>query len=392
MFAGLATITTHGMAGTVTTDGADIVINTRGGFEARTTDGNYSFNLGGRIQLDYNDYDGVINTEEGESGSDVFFRRARIEVKGHARDWAYAMSYNLTNSGSIDKLNTTYTGWGDLANLTFGQQKEDFSLEGTASSKWITGLERSLPANAFDTGDNLGVKLHGANDLLTYSLGVYKNGIDRDNELDLATTGRLVFRPYMEGNNLIHLGAAITERSGADADYNSRLGVRGGEDGANANRARARMSGLTGDRSDYVLEALANFGPLHMTGEYFDGEIDVDDFPVTIEADGYYLQAGYILTGESRSYKTGIGAFDKVKPAADSGAWEVFARFDNLNVDNSAPVSVTAGEADTLTLGVNWYLNSMIKVALNYVNVETDMPINGEDDGDAIAARLQVVF
>jgi len=379
-------------AGTVTSDGADIVINTKGGFSAKTTDGNYSFSIGGRIQADFNNYNGVINTEEGETGSDTFFRRARLEIKGHANDWAYLMSYNLTNSGSIDQLNTTYTGFGKLAELTIGEQKEDFGLSDTGSSKWITGMERAMPANAFDTGNSMGIKLHGANDLITYSLGVYKEGIDDDNALDTAVTGRLVVRPYMDGADLIHLGVGVTERSGVAADFNSRLGVRGGEDGANANKVRARVSGATGDESDYNLEAAANFGSLHLMAEYFDGEIEVDGTSDTIDADGYYVQAGYILTGESRSYKTGIGAFDKVKPANDGGAWEIFARFDNLDVSNNAPISVTAGEAESLTLGVNWYLNSMIKIAANYVNVETDAPINGEDDGDAIVARLQVVF
>src|SRR5690606_41773621 len=92
------------------------------------------FKLGGRIQADYNDYDGVINAVPGEDGSDLFFRRARIELKGHAQDWGYFLSYNLTSSGSIDQANATYPGWGSLANLTIGQQKEDFGLDDTGSS------------------------------------------------------------------------------------------------------------------------------------------------------------------------------------------------------------------------------------------------------------------
>ena len=33
-------------AGTVMSDGEDIIINTKGGFEARTADGDYSFKIG----------------------------------------------------------------------------------------------------------------------------------------------------------------------------------------------------------------------------------------------------------------------------------------------------------------------------------------------------------
>src|SRR5690606_1291212 len=107
---------------------------------------------------------------------------------------------------------------------------------------------------------NLGVKLHGANNLVTYSVGAYKTAIDSDNDLDTALTGRVVVRPLMDGANLIHLGAGITDRSGVAADYNSRLGARGGEDGTGVSRVRARISNALGDRRDYNLEAAANFG------------------------------------------------------------------------------------------------------------------------------------
>jgi len=371
-------------AGTVTSDGADIVLKTKGGFEAATTDGDYSFKLGGRIQADYNNYDGVINAVPGEDGSDFFFRRARLEIKGHAKDWGYEMSYNLTGSGSIDQLHTTYMGWGKMANLTVGQQKENFGMDDTGSSKWTSAIERAMPANAFDTGNNLGVKLHGANNLVTYSVGAYKTAIDSDNDL--------VVRPLMDGANLIHLGAGITDRSGVAADYNSRLGARGGEDGTGVSRVRARISNALGDRRDYNLEAAANFGPLHVMAEYFNGETDVDNTSYTIEADGYYLQAGWIITGESRGYKTDIAAFDGVKPAGSGGAWELIARFDALDVANSAPISVTGEKADSITVGVNWYMNSLVKLSMNYVNVSTDQPIGGEDDGDALVARLQIAF
>jgi phosphate-selective porin len=53
---------------------------------------------------------------------------------------------------------------------------------------------------------------------------------------------------------------------------------------------------------------------------------------------------------------------------------------------------VDAGEANTLTLGVNWYANSNLKLAVNYVKADTDLVINGEDDGNALVARLQFLF
>lgn len=390
-------IASQANAGVVTTDGADIVINTKGGFEAKTTDGNYSFKIGGRAMVDFNSYDGVINKDETSTGSDLFFRRARLEIKGHMNDWKYGMSYNLTGGGSIDQLKTTYTGFGKLANITVGEQKENFGLDDTGSSKWIAGVERSFVSDAFDTGNNMGVKLHGANDFLTYSLGVFKESIeDADNSLDVATTGRVVIRPIYANGTVLHVGAGFTQRDGEFEDIASRLGVRGGED-KTANKLKAEFTtGHGQEMTAQNVEFAFASGPLQIMAEYFQGEVEApgnvagsDD----IEVDGYYVQASYFLTGENRKYKTNIAAFDKVKPSNASGAWEVFARMSQLNTDMGSNISLTGGEdAEVTTLGVNYYMNSNVKFALNYVTADTDAKIGGEDNGDAIVGRLQLAF
>ncbi len=384
-------------AGTVITDGPDIILKTRGGLEARTSDGRYSFKVGGRIQLDYNDYDGVINKAVDADGSDIWFRRARLELSGHYDDWSYLMAYNLTEDGSIDQLNFSYGGWGDLANLTFGQQKEDFGLEDTGSSKWTTAIERSLPANAFDTGNNVGIKLSGSNNFLTYSLGVFKQDVDGQNDLDTATTGRFVIRPMNDENGLIHLGVGYTQRdsdNGFDS-IESRLGVRGGENKTATKVSAGYLGGIADEMTAMNLELAASFGPVHVMAEYFDGELSGVGATPDLEADGYYAQVGWIVTGESRSYKNEIAAFDKVKPAGSGGAWEVFARYDELDFsDNEGePMIKLAGTTgNTLTVGANWYVNEVVKASLNYVKADVDEAIKGEDDGSAIVARLQFAF
>lgn len=385
------------MAGTVTSDGADIVIKTKGGLEVNTVDGDYGVKISGRIQLDYNTFDGVINSVVDETGSDLFFRRGRLEVKGKAKDWGYTVSYNLTNGGSIDQLHASYNGWGNMAALTWGQQKEHFGLEDTGSSKWITSMERALPANAFDTGNTAGVRLHGATDLLGYSVGAFKEGIDaEDNALNWALTGRFVIRPVYSENAIVHLGVGYTTREGEFDAIDSRLGVRG-----DVNRVEAGYDGIAGDEFEaFNVEVAGIFGPLHVMSEYFDGEISGAAGAPEIEANGYYVQAGWVITGEQRAYKTSDGIFDKIKPANPGGAWEVFARYDFLDVSDTAAdplVVIDAGDASTITAGVNWYATSGVKIALNFVHAETDEKFFGangkaEDSGNAIAARVQYLF
>ena len=393
-----AVVTVPAHAGSVTSDGADLVIKTQGGLEVNTVDGDYGIKIGGRIQVDYNTFDGVINAVADETGSDLFFRRGRLEINGVAKDWGYTASYNLTDDGSIDQLHASYNGWGELLELTMGQQKEHFGLDDTGSSKWITGMERAIPANAFDTGHNIGVRLHGSTDLLGYSIGAFKEGTDADNALDLGLTGRFVVRPVYSDTAIVHLGVGYTTRDGEFDAIDSRLGVQ-----ADVNRVVAGYIAdvddnllATGDGFDaFNVEVAGIFGPVHVMSEYFEGEIAGAEGAPDLEANGYYVTVGWAITGEQREYKTSDSTFDKIKPANSGGAWEVFARYDFLDVSDTALsplVGISAGDASSITAGVNWYVNSDVKVALNYVHVETDETIDDEDSGDAIALRLQYLF
>ena len=61
-------VSAQAFAGTVTTDGTDIMIKTKSGLEVTTTDKQYSFKLGGRLQADFDQFDGVY-TKNNDSDS-----------------------------------------------------------------------------------------------------------------------------------------------------------------------------------------------------------------------------------------------------------------------------------------------------------------------------------
>lgn len=357
-----------------------------------SVDGTYALRLGGRIHGDYNAWGGVIGAVPGEDHDQVFLRRARVELRGQAADWAFYGAYNLVDHGSYDQVHVSYRGFGELARVTLGQQKEGFGLDDSASANWITGIERAIPAMAFATGLHVGLKLHGGNDRLSYSIGVYRDDIDDSSPLDRAASGRLVVRPVHDDVWLLHLGIGLTHREGVPVDYSARLGIRGAEDGGGAGRVRVRLPGVHGTRNDRVVEFGLRRGALHAIGEYFSGEIDPDGRARGIDAQGGYLTIGYVLTGEQRQYRNAEGVFDAVRPRACSGAWETFVRFDTLDVRNHAPASVHGGRADSVTLGLNWYVTDALRVSADWLRVRTTQALGGFDDGDALLARLQFVF
>ena len=138
-------VSAQAFAGTVTTDGTDIMIKTKGGLEVATTDKQYSFKLGGRIQADFDQFDGLY-TSNNNAGNEAYLRRAQLEFGGNYKDWRYQMNVdfgdNRSGSNKFDEATITYTGFAPI-NIRVGRFDPDFSLEKATSSKWVTAIERS---------------------------------------------------------------------------------------------------------------------------------------------------------------------------------------------------------------------------------------------------------
>ncbi len=225
-------------AGTVTTDGPDIVINTKGGFEAATKDGNYSFEIGGRLQWDYDNYsDGYGD------GSDSELRRGRVYVAGTIlKDWGYKFQYEFDESGNSD-LEDAYIKYSGLpVYIKAGRYKRPFGLEELTSSKHISTIERAsfydmLPVSRSD----MNLEVGNAEKHYTWALGIYENDGLKDEDMEDVTYsygGRVTFAPINEAGNLVHLGAAYMS-----VDYDGNL-----QDA----RLRTRFGVHTGDRVELV--------------------------------------------------------------------------------------------------------------------------------------------
>ena len=109
--------------------------------------------------------------------------------------------------------------------------------------------------------------------------------------------------------------------------------------------------------------------------------------------DGWYLQAGYILTGETRQYKNGV--MGGVKPSSivgdgGVGAWELALRYSSLDLSDAG---IDGGEADAMTYGVNWYPTPTLRFSANYVDVlDVDGGPNDNDELSVFQVRSQWAF
>lgn len=418
-------VSAQAFAGTVTTDGADIMIKTKSGLEVSTTDKQYSFKLGGRIQADFDQFDGVYTTNN-DSANEAYFRRAQLELSGNYKDWRYVANIDFGDkAGSktkYDEVTMTYTGFAPI-NIKVGRFDPDYSLEKATSSKWTTAIERSsvleLASWTTDSEEGIGIQVNGTTAGMFYGSasvqqqdkGAYLE--DSDGKDVNSFFARGVFAPIVSDAEVLHFGLDYATRTygGAgkyDGKIETRLGVRGvSEDTTNSKAIVLGKSDAIGFDDDSVvgLEFAYMNGPISVQSEYLKRDLSGSDGNGDREATGYNAQVAYTLTGESRVYKLDGGKFDTIKPADKvMGAWEVFYRYDDLSVEddqNLGVVNVDESSANVHTLGVNWYANEAVKLSLNYLMTKSDtetVSLQGrtaeadDDDGQAIALRAQYVF
>ena len=423
--------------GVVRSDGENITLSTTGGGLKLKSDNGNSFQLGGRLMLDYDNYD--FDGDRVGDGSDTEWRRTRITAKGTVKkDWAYGLTINISDDDESADINTAYVRYDGFKplSITVGKFKEPFSLERLASSKWINTIERGMILDIVNEGhgqpQTAGVMLSGhyaemAN--LNWAFGVFDDDEkDDDGDSNYAYTGRIAATPQLSEDSFFHLGFAYSERERDGSESGSyRVRTRFGIHTNNDARTELATLPVADDISQWGLEAAFVTGPFSLQAEYVDVEVDggvgtrmgptrevtriFDGQEVTetitenvsdpftdrysdLEADGYYIQGAWTITGEQRGYKTKGAYFDKIKPKGSMGAWELIARYEEIDVEYGGAISDRNGSADSdaekMLLGINWYANNNVKFMLNYIDAEAR---GHEDvDGDAISLRAQYAF
>jgi phosphate-selective porin OprO/OprP len=379
----------------------------------KTADGNFTFALTGRAHMDIGAYDQDSNSAANFGGlrGNANFRRARLGFGGtFAKDFAYNIEFNFGDSGTesnarIYEVVLHYKGIDGLT-LTAGATKPKMTLDDSTSSNDITFIERSTAANLAITPAAGEARMTFGGSYNTdnffgatyYTMGVATAGGGLDDYDASSVVGRLAYATSPKEGLNVHIGASASHSFNLPADA-LRLRDRPELRVDPLRYIDANFAGVD-TATVYGPELALNYGPFRAQGEYY--RFDVDGIGgASAELDAWYLQASWILTGESYKYDIKKAAFSGVKPSNPfgfggngAGAWEIAARYSVADL-NDASIGLAGGEQEIITVGLNWYVNNNLRFMLNYLNVEVENRggvVNPNFGHDAIALRTQFAF
>jgi phosphate-selective porin OprO/OprP len=428
----------------------DLKVKWRGAPEFSSGDGKFKMKVRGRLHVDYDaiDQDEDITGRPDVSAAEL--RRARLGVEGVLwYDVKYIVEVDFANDVvSVKDAYAEYTGLAEDLGLRFGNFKTFNSLDQLNSSNYRTFQETPAFVEAYGIDRQIGAGVIYAKDHYTLSAGIFGPfSVNDERWLEDVKTGsaRATLAPINRDVNgvhqVVHVGASWRDRDQAEHLRSGSSGPTGGVNnplndqffqyrarGADLHLADRFVSTPTIFDHDtfWGLEGLIIWQSFHVMGEYTQLEADVS--PLFNGGDptytGWYVDAGWFITGETQSYSKGVFGRPKVKnPVVWSkgggwGAWQIAGRYDVLDLTDKAtsiqgaPVTIggvtvnnactLCGEQTTWIVGVNWWLNDYSRIQFQYGQSEIEggrlMVANGttsanQNDGATIkgfGTRFQV--
>ena len=354
--------------------GSDVKVSLSPGPKLETADGEYSFKVGGFAQVDA----GFFDDERADYSDGWTVRRARLNASGTiAKVFNYKIENDFANNVSaLTDVYLEYTGLKPTT-LMVGQFKEPFGLETLTSDLHTNFVERASTV-AFSPDRKIGAMVSTSGTVLeggwTLAVGGFGDGTGVNSNDDEAkdATARFTFAPIAEKTRVLHFGIAGSHRVPDSASDAMTFSSRPETQLSNSRNAVSTGSITAIDNVNLTgLEAAAVWGPASIQGEYVRAAVDRRAGFMDPTFDGYYVEASYFLTGESRNYVVNQGKFDRVRPMwsfnpsqGQWGAWQVMTRFSDLDLTDA---NIRGGEMRNTTFGVKWYPHANVAIVADYI-------------------------
>ena len=388
------------------------------GLQVESADKDFQFKLGGRIQADANysnndDFVEAGTTDHVEANDGTEFRRARIAFTGtFFKDWKFKTQADFAdNSVAMKDLFIEYTGL-DFMTVTGGQQKQNFSRELLESSNDLMFTERSLMnvLNGPVVDRAIGLNLQSAaKEGYFWGLGIYGDTISANKNNGKAdegwsVSGRATYSFIEEKTKLFYVGAAGNYRKPNANDQVLDKGlVYEYETNHMSNLFLVEAPVTDIDNIKMLgLETAGIYGPYSFGAEYTRTWLDRKNAGNdNLEFDGWYADAAWTITGESRKYKQGkLHKLSPNKPFSLKnggwGAWELAARYSAVDLNDGA---FRGGELSNITIALNWYFNDNIRLMADYTRAfsisnpaVTTVSGGDPDNNNTFSLRAQLAY
>lgn len=333
-------------------------------------------------------------------GNGVSIRRARFAVKGEfSNNWYGELDMDLADG--VVELKDAYMRYDGIENmqLQVGNFKENFSISRNTTSRYLQFIERPM-AVAFAPSRHIGLQAKYEVPMFWAAAGMFFQPVDgaetrtnvEDNNKDLGKstgysfTGKVVLRPLYEMREAsLHVGLALSYRTPKADLAPKRYGtVRlSSRNATSINRKKYLNTGYIPDVNFelmYTAELAGHYKALRWEAAYLRDDVHINEHVTdspTKRFWGLYAQAGVLLFGGRQNYDAGGAKYTRITPGRSWGDLELCLRYDRLDLDSE---DIHGGAANGWTVGLNYWVNSNIKMMLNYQYVKNNKWANGNGD------------
>jgi phosphate-selective porin len=344
------------------------------------------------------DQDAASKAQVGNQRDEFEARSLRLMARGHFelfRKWNYVASYEYkgfdqtsTADWNVTDMRVSTVLGPQLGTVTLGRMKEPYVYELVGDAANLPHNERLL--SPFFRSRNVGVQLSNAilDQRATWAVGWFNDWwVEGESWSGSGNdfAGRLTALPVWgeDGANYLHVAASSRYYGAADDQLRYR-----GKPASNVADDYVDTGKVPGDHAWHTgLEALWNVRGYSLLAEYVRADLSTRDGS-NPTLDGYYVTAGWVLTGEHRPYDRKAGYARRILPQGRWGAVELIGRVGRVDLDDG---SVRGGTMDGWWAGVNWWGSGRYKASIGYGNIDLDR-FGMTGNTKTLLTRLQWIY
>ena len=340
-------------------------------FESKDQD--YKVWFDNRVQVDGATFFG-LNSDYNKIGNGVSLRRVRFAMKTQlTKDWYGEVDMDMADG--FFELKDAIIEYDGLKNWEFkmGNFKEDFSMERTTSSRYLSMIERPMVAQALAPSRHLGVQAAYLRDHFRWSGGMFFQEVAgseeatnvQDNNKDFgrsqgySLTTKMGWMPYTRDREKgFYIGGKASYRTPkTDMATGEYGGVRySTRNSTSINRKKYIDTDVIKDVNHswlYGVEGAAYYKGLKFQSEWIGSHVTAKNDSYNFG--GYYFTLGYMLFGGNQHFNVAEGEFTQPGRGKKWGDVELVLRYDYLDLNDK---DIYGGSGENYTAGLNFYINN----------------------------------